>query len=68
MGSMTYKGWDISHNPPPIPVRDFDWVAVHPNYDAWQEDGDWTSNGMLIHAPSRAELMDAVDEWEEENA
>ena len=67
MGTVTYKGWELRHEPPPVRARDFDWVAIHPQYDCWMEDGDWESNGMCIHAPNRQELMDAIDEWEAEH-
>lgn len=32
-GSISYKGYVISYNPPPIPVRDFDYVYCHTDYD-----------------------------------
>lgn len=68
MGKDTYKGWEISYNPPPVPVRSFDWIAVHPDYEAWTEDGDWTSNGLCLHAPNREELIVEIDEREAEMA
>jgi hypothetical protein len=30
----TYRGWTIHYDPPPIPIRNFDWQAYGPNYDA----------------------------------
>lgn len=68
MAQETYKKWDICHNPAPIPIRAFDWVATHRDYEAWTEDGVWVSNGLCVHAPNRKELLEAIDEWELENA
>jgi hypothetical protein len=62
-----HHGWEIRYNPPPIPVRSFDWIAIHPNYECWMEDGDWQHNGMCLHAPNKSELMQAIIDWETEN-
>lgn len=64
----THKGWEVRFDPPPIPYRDFDWVAVHPEYDAWMEDGEEASNGKIVHATTYAALIQAIDEWEADNA
>lgn len=64
----THKGWEISHNPPPVPIRSFDWIAVHPDYEAWTEDGEWVSNNLILHAANKRELFAEIDEWELENA
>lgn len=48
--------WTIRFDPPPVPSRDFDWVAVHDGTD------------HCIYTPTRAELLEAIDEWEEDNA
>ena len=64
----TYKGWDISYAPPPIPVRSFDWTATHKDYEAWMEDGDWQHNGLCLHAPNRSELLQAIINWDADNA
>lgn len=63
-----YRGWEISYNPPPIPVRSCDWIAMHPDYEAWTDEGRWVSNGLCLHAPNKAELIEAIEEWELENA
>jgi hypothetical protein len=63
-----HHGWEICYNPAPIPIRSFDWVAIHPKYEAWMEDGEWQSNGLCVHAPNRKELLEAIDEWELKNA
>lgn len=63
-----YKGWEIRFDPPPIPVRDFDWVAIHPQYEGWQEDGRYVSNGMIVNAPNYDALITEIDDWEYDNA
>lgn len=68
MDKQTHKGWVLNYNPPPIPVRSFDWVAIHPDYEAWTEDGEWVSNNLSLHAPNKKELLLAIDEWELEMA
>jgi len=68
MARETYKGWEIDYNPPPIPVRSFDWVAIHPDYEAWTDEGRWQSNGLTLNAPNKDELLLAIDEWELEMA
>jgi len=67
MADETYKEWIVRYDPPPIPTRDLDWIAVHPNYDGWTQDGEWVSNGMCIHAPSREALIEEIDNWEDDN-
>ena len=62
-----YRGWTISYDPPPIPIRSFDWQAYGPNYDAWTDDGDWTDNGEKAAAGTRDELIAEIDAWFEEN-
>ena len=49
MTQETYKKWDIRYNPSPTPIRAFDWVAIHRDYEAWTEDGEWQSNGLCVH-------------------
>lgn len=66
----TYRGWTVHYDPPPIPVREFDWSATHSNYDAeWlgEEDG-WQDNGLKVSAGSYEALCAAIDEKEAEMA
>jgi len=62
-GSDTYRGWLIDYDPKPIPARNFDWSATHPDYDAeWlgEEDG-WHDNGLKCFAASRDDLCAEID-------
>lgn len=68
MADNAYRGWTISFDYPPIPCRHFDWVAMHPDYEAWTEEGIWVSNNLCLHAPSREALLVEIEEWEAEMA
>ncbi|MEN3973083.1 hypothetical protein WJS89_10425 [Sphingomicrobium sp. XHP0235] len=64
----TYRGWTVSYDPPPIPIRHHDWCATGPNFDAsyeGSEDG-WVSNGEQVFAGTRDELIELIDEHIEE--
>ena len=37
MSKFVPKGWTISYNPPPIPMRDFDYDFSHVDYDGDSE-------------------------------
>lgn len=65
----TYRGWTIHYDPPPIPIRDFDWRATGPNYDAsWEgEEDGWVDNGEKAEARTRELLLIEIDNWFEEN-
>lgn len=68
--TQIYRGWSLHYDPPPIPVRDFDWRATGPDYDAsyeGPEDG-WVSNGEQVNGNSREEVCDLIDEWFEDQA
>ncbi|GEM70984.1 hypothetical protein SAQ01S_07500 [Sphingomonas aquatilis NBRC 16722] len=56
-----YRGWQIEHNPPPIPTRAFDWTATHPSFDG---EGDTRQVWGATWDAVRAE----IDTWHEENA
>ena len=66
----TYRGWSVSFDHPPIPVRDFDWSAASPDYDAsyeGPEDG-WASSGEIVHGRTRADVIAAIDAFYEDAA
>lgn len=63
MSASTYRGWSVNFDPKPIPIRDFDWTATHPDYDAsyeGEEDG-WTDNGLKASAATYPILCDEID-------
>ena len=63
-----HRGWTIHYDPPPIPVRSFDWTATHPDFDAsWEGDEDgWVSNGLQVQAATREELIAEIDAMQDE--
>ena len=64
----THRGWSISYDPKPIPTRDFDWEAVHPDYDAsWEgEEDGYVSNGLAVNAATYKDLLLEIDVAEDE--
>jgi hypothetical protein len=69
MSRQTYRGWSISFDFPPIPIRTMDWSATHPDYDAsyeGEEDG-WVSNGKHVTAATLDGVKAEIDAWIEEN-
>lgn len=62
-----YKDWSIYCDSKPIPTTDFDWEAVHKNYDAsyeGEEDG-WADNNLCFYGSSREDLIRQIDNWYE---
>jgi len=62
-----YRGWSIHYDPPPIPIRSFDWRATGPNYDASFEEGSWQDNGESVAAATREALIREINAWIEDN-
>lgn len=69
----THRGWKISVDLKPIPCREFDWEAIHPDYDAsWEgEEDGWVDNGLKVHAATYEDLLAEIDmaqdDWNETN-
>ena len=64
-----YKGWAISYDYPPIPVRDMDWSATSPDYDCdGDSEGFHCVQGQMVHAATLKDLYIAIDEAIDENA
>lgn len=55
--SITYRQFRIGYDPPPIPVRDFDWYFVHEDYDGAPDSGD----SRCGYAASKLAAMGEVD-------
>jgi hypothetical protein len=60
----THRGWLISWDYPPIPVRDFDWSATHPDYDGAEDAND----NRHVHAATLEGVIAEIDAWIEENS
>lgn len=59
-----YRGWLISFDYPPIPCRDFDWSATHPDYDG----ADDANDNRVVHGRTRDAVIAEINLWHEENA
>ena len=60
----THRGWTISYDQPPIPIRSFDWCATHPNYDVDCDQDGFFDNGMKVNAATYEELLEEIDTFE----
>lgn len=58
--SYTYRGWNVSFDPPPIPYRGADWQATHPDYDGPEDN-------RQVMAGSRKAIQIEIDEWIADN-
>lgn len=54
-----YRGWMISFDYPPIPCRDFDWSATHPDYDGAEDAND----NRVVHGRTRDDVIAEIDAW-----
>jgi hypothetical protein len=59
MRQIVYKNWEITYNPKPIPVRVYDYDAVHKDYDGPEDN-------RCITGDSVDALIDRIDEMEAE--
>jgi hypothetical protein len=57
---LKYKDWEITYSPKPIPVRVYDYDAVHKDYDGPEDDRCFA--GESVQA-----LKDEIDEMEAED-
>lgn len=60
--SNTYRGWLISFDCPPIPWREFDWSATHPDYDGAHDAHDY----RVVRGRTRGDVIAAIDAWYDE--
>lgn len=57
---VTYRGFRVWFEPPPIPVRDCDWHWTHVDYDGPED-------GRCGHAASLEGARAEIDDWHEDN-
>lgn len=55
----TYRNWQITYDPPPIPVRNCDWQF-------WHEDYDGPEDNRCGYAASLADAKAEIDAIEDE--
>src|SRR3546814_18663100 len=61
-GPVTYRGWNVHYDNPPIPIRSADWSATSPDYDVdCDEDGFHVCGGQQVHAATYDELVKEID-------
>jgi hypothetical protein len=56
---MNYRNFRIDYDPPPIPIRTYDWRYVHEDYDG-------PADNRYGHAPSLEAAKAEIDDWHEE--
>lgn len=54
-----YRKWRISLNRKPIPIRCYDYDAVHEDYDGPEDNRYFTAPGVEA-------AIQIIDQWEEE--
>lgn len=64
MPADTHRGWVISFEYPPIPCRDFDWAATHPDYDG----ADDANDNRVVHGRTREAVIAEIDAWHEDQS
>lgn len=57
-----HRGWQIDWAPPPIPTRNFDYVATHPDYDGAPDSGD----SRQVFSATINGVVAEIDAWYEE--
>lgn len=57
---IRYGKWTIAYDPPPIPVRTFDWSFWHDDYDGAEDARD----GRCGHGASVEDCKAQIDEME----
>lgn len=67
MTDITYRGYRIDYDPPPIPIRSCDWQFVHEDYDgAPNEPGDGPGDHRAGHGSSEADCRAQIDDIEDD--
>ncbi len=61
-GELTYRGWHIDFDPPPIPTRNCDWHFWHDDFDGAPDAGD----NRRGRAPSLADAKAQIDDIEDD--
>lgn len=67
-GAVRLGKWLISYDPPPIPVRDLDYVGVHDDFDGapTYSDGPCTDN-RCVRGSSVEDVKEQILELESED-
>jgi len=67
-GVVYYRGYRIVKDPPPIPVRDFDWQFAHVDFDGAPDSGDNRCGEAVSLSAAIAEIeaIIADEEYDED--
>lgn len=61
-GPVTYRGWNVHYDHPPIPIRSMDWSATSPDYDVDCDDGVFVvCAGQQVHAETYEGICFEID-------
>lgn len=59
---VTYRGWNVHFDNPPIPLRSMDWSATSPDYDVECDDGVFVCTaGQQVRATTYDDLVKGID-------
>lgn len=61
---VRYRGFIITYDPPPIPIRSCDWQFVAEGYDGAPDSGDYRCGS----AATEDDAMEQIDELIEEHS
>ena len=66
---MTRHGpWTISYDPPPIPVRDWDYVGIHEDYDGAPTYSDEApSDQRCVRGKSVEDVIEQIKDMEDDS-
>ena len=56
---LRYGDWEIYYAPKPVSTVDYDWEAVHEDYDGPENERAFTGSSV-------DDLINQIDEWEQE--
>jgi hypothetical protein len=60
--AVTYRGYRIHYDPPPIPDRRFDWHFAHENFDGAPDAGDHRHGDAASLEEAKAEIDDMIED------
>lgn len=66
MNTIRYKEYTIYYDPPPIPLRQFDWQFYHDSYDS-AEDANDNRCGAAPSVDAAYKAIDQLEEFENES-
>lgn len=59
---LTYRGYHIRFDPPPIPTRAFDWAWVHDDYDGAPDGNDTRCGASASLEQAKADIDEQIED------